>query len=63
MRRTLWDLFWKISHNIRCIPCVLMKRHIGKSWFGIQTINKEGEGFCSVCGTGALTKPHYTVKN
>lgn len=59
MRRILWNLFWELPHKIRAIPCVKFGRHLGKNWFGIETINKKGEGFCSICGTGALAKPHY----
>lgn len=57
MRHKLWDLFWYIPHSVRALPCVLLRKHIGKSWFGIKTIRNNG-GFCSICGTGALAKPH-----
>lgn len=59
MRRTLWDWFWMLPHNVRTIPCFLLDKHIGRSWFGIETIKADGDGFCSVCGTGAHAKPNF----
>lgn len=61
MKRKLHDLFWKIPHNVRATICIVFKKHIGKSWLGRQTINEDGEGYCSICGTGALAKPHFVA--
>lgn len=59
IKRKLWDWLWILPHNVRAFLCVKFGRHLGKSWLGIRTIDEKGEGFCSICGTGALGKPHY----
>lgn len=59
MKRKLWDIFWKVPHNIRTLPCKLFDKHLGKSWFGIKTIEENGDGYCSICGTGNYHKPYF----
>lgn len=60
MKHKLWDLFWKLPHKVRVVLCVYKKKHIGKSWLGIETIKKNGDGFCSICGSGAYAEPHLS---
>lgn len=57
--RKFWDLTWMIPHNIRAVPCFLLRKHLGKRWFMIETIHENGDGFCSICGCGAHSEDYF----